>query len=977
MVRPGLCAILLLLNIGETKAAEVASPPALGFTLAELLKPDQAGFILLRFNGKSVIEERLQILSHEGSNLKVGFPDQPTPRFSFRIAEHQDYFLLRLDKAEGDFSGRDVSLRFRSGQSAGAEAFCLDYMVRNESSKSDLRLLWPHLWNPNPADPLGAFAIIKHGPDAARDESLAAIWAEGTLPHPATGKPWTKDAIKQWIDEFHAKFAGLSETTLSASNPAELKRLTEWLHGTGVRRVYLHTDTWREEYWPVKRSFVDLNPNVFPGGRKDLIAYSDDLKKKGMLLRLHNVSAGIGIEDPEFFLTKKMDPRLAHWVTGKLEQPVGADDRVLYFRPSPGADFPHFRLDTHWNLRRFRIGKEFVSVEGMENVDGPVWRLNPVNRGRNGSAVAHAAGVEMTGLLSAYGQNFLPDNNSELLEEMATRYANLINEVGLDHQHYDGAEIHCHLEPWGFNKLSYLVAKKINRPTTSSTSGGRPSLWNFELNFSRIRDLKELGYWAVSIPMLLDGHRNASSWLDAHFEVGSRLLSNARRVGFSKPQPMFGIETKVLDQHGLLPTYTELAGDWLKAIGSIGDREIAWLRQSLIPVQSKLRQRGQHSQSNDVPVLSKKSDGYYFVPTRVMLREGLDAPWLSGQEFGPVGPRQYLQPGQKAALTNPHAAQAPDLILHLLPALVSDAGELGAKQPTSPDKRADAILDDYQTGTVSKAAPTAQTTPVPSNPSLSLWPKANALSPAGDTRAVMVDGQIELSASNPTQQAIWEEENLPSWRCNLPMQGRRGVAIDVIGDGSGAVLLLQLTTRGTRDYVVKLDFTGPRRIVIPNGEAAWSAACWGWRFDSHSMDYSGAVNRVNLGFGYLPPGSSPKIRVTGIGLLANLPGLLRDPVVRLGAGALRIHGEIHDSEYLTFSPAAGVRVFDRNWNFLRDLKSTAENWTAPQAEVEVWIENPAPGPQPWFEIQMITRGKPFKINQPDPSRPVIVDSPKK
>ena len=196
------------------------------------------------------------------------------------------------------------------------------------------------------------------------------------------------------------------------------------------------------------------------------------------------------------------------------------------------------------------------------------------------------------------------------------------------------------------------------------------------------------------------------------------------------------------------------------------------------------------------------------------------------------------------------------------------------------------------------------------------------------------------------------------------MQGRRGVAIDVIGDGSGAVLLLQLTTRGTRDYVVKLDFTGPRRIVITNGEVAWSAACWGWRFDAHSMDYTGTLSNARLGFGYIPPGVSPKATVTGIELLANFPGLVRDPVIQMGDGKLRVQGELHENEYLTFDPKEGIQVFDRNWNFLRALKSSAENWTAPQGQVDVWIENANTGPQPWLELQMINRGTPFKIGQP-------------
>lgn len=337
-----LCLIGILSNTGQLAAAEapvdakITPPVGLGFTLQELLAPAQAGFFLLHFNGKAVVEQRLQVLSREAERLIVGVPDQPTPRFTFRIEETPDYLLLDLKKAEGDFSARDTSLMFRSSPDAGAEAFSLDYMVRNESPNSKLRVVWPYLWNPNSSDPLGAFAVIKSGDDAARDESLAAIWAEGTLPHPVTDKPWTKDTIKQWVDDYHAKFAGLSETTLSASNPAELKRLTEWLHATGVRRVYLHTDTWRQEYWPRRRSFVDVNPQVFPGGRNDLKAYREDLKKKGMLLRLHNVSAGIGLADPEFVVAENIETRLATWVTGNLEKAIGPQDTTLYFRPTPG-----------------------------------------------------------------------------------------------------------------------------------------------------------------------------------------------------------------------------------------------------------------------------------------------------------------------------------------------------------------------------------------------------------------------------------------------------------------------------------------------------------------------------------------------------------------------------------------------------------------------------------------------------------------
>ena len=928
-----------------------------GLTLDELLT-NGGGFHLLRFTGVEIREESLAIRSRAGRQIVVGPAENGEPEFTFRIDEHPSYLALHLEAMRGDFSARDTSLAFRRRSGPLLEAFCLDYMGRNDSSAGHLQLTWPYLWNSNPTDPRGAFGMIRGGlTDEARDQALAALWAEGTLPHPDSGKPWTASAAQEWVRDFHTKFAGLSETTLSAANAGELYRLSNWLSETGCRRVYLHTDTWRAEYWPRTRSFVSVNSSVFPRGRDDLKAYRTFLKKKGMLLRLHNVSAGVGLQDPEF-VAHGADPRLATWVAGALETEVTRETTEILFRPNPGVSFPHVRLATHWNLKRFRLGAEVVEIGGIEGADGPVWRLRSVRRGFGGVVSAHPVGTAVAGLLCTYGQNYIPDTQSDLLLLMAERYAALINEAELDHQHYDGAEIHVHLEPWGFDKLSSLVAAKVRQPTTTSTSGGRPTKWNFELNFSRIRRLHELGYWAAAIPVLLAEHRNASSWLDAHFEIASRLLRPARRLGFFKPEPMFGVSVAALQGHGLMPQYVELFRDWTKTIGAIGERETAWLRQHLKPVESKLRQRGHHEQSRDVPVLVKAAAGYALVPTCVLVREGVDAPWLTGQEFGPTGPRQYLVAGERVALHNPYPAQPPEVILHVLPALQRQTGQGAAPTAVRPG---DATLADYQTGTVSnQAAPGARVSE--GRPAgETLWPANAAITPAGDTRLTVAADSLELTAENPTAEPIWEEQRLPSWTCTVQLRGRRGLYLEVEGDGSGAVLVCQLHGRGVRDYVVKVDFNGRRVFTIPNGEAAWAAACWGWRFGAKHFDYDGQVTAVSIGFGYIPPRCTAHVFVRGLELLENVNAPLRDPSVHVEGGVLRVTGEIFPGEYLSYNTESGARVADGNWNSLRTLESAVERWIAPAGRVEVWVEAaPAPAP-PWLELQVLTRGEPFPI----------------
>lgn len=961
-------AVVLSLREQANPAAETGRPgtaafagqdPPLPFTTVARQGRDQ--FTLLRFNGLGIDGRRLLVRAWDGQTLVLGPPDAELPRFTVRVSETPDYLTLHLVAAEGDFSARDTSLVYEARDEPSCEAFRLDYMGFNASGGGRILLVWPHLWNPNRADPLGGFGIIRSSSDEGRrDRSLAALWAEGTLPHPAVDGPWTADAALEWVDAYRRAFAGLSETMLSAASPGELESLTDWLHDAGIRRVYLHTDTWREEYWPRRRSFVAVNPAVFPGGRPDLVAYSEALHRRGMQLRLHNVSGGIGLEDPEFVHGGAVDPRLATWVRGSLAAAIDDAATEIPFLPDAGAGLPHLRLEPRlWELRRFRIGAEIVEAGDLEDVDRPVWTLKRVRRGVDGTPrAAHAAGAEAAGLVCAYGQNYVPDTNGTLLEDLAARYAGLINEARLDHQHYDGAEIHRHLEPWGFDKFSWHVARRLSRAVTSSTSGGRPSPWNFELHFGRIRRLDELGYWALAVPVLLDGHRSASSWLDAQYEIASRLLKPARRLGFYKPEPMFGVSDHIRSKHGLMPRFERLVSDWRDAVGLIDSRQTAFLRTMLRPTRSPLQQAGHHDQSFDVPVFEARDDGYYFVPTRVLTREGVDAPWTVGQEFGAYGPRQYVQPGDRVSLTNPNPAQQPDVILRVLPALAPSRGS--PREAPSLPAAGDAGLADYRTGADLAGKPALPQTAASGEPA-SLIPAADAVAARGATTLARQADGILLTAANPTDAEVWEEEALPTWGCTMPLGGRRGLLIDVEGDGSRAWLVVQLHGDGTRDYVVPLDFTGRRRVVIPNGEVAWSAAGWGWRMGSKHFNYDASLRAVSLGFGRIPAGATVSALVHRIELLEARPARLHDPVVHVGAGRLLVKGDVAEHEYLTYAVADGVRVFDANWNLLRSLEFTAEAFTAPLGVVEARVEQGATEDAPWLELQVITRGPAQRI----------------
>ncbi|MEI8342417.1 MAG: hypothetical protein WCH43_12910, partial [Verrucomicrobiota bacterium] len=99
----------------------------LGVKMSELLADSKSGFYLLRFNGRKLIEEPLQVLSREGSRMVVGLLGIPTPRFVFRVNEEPDFLAIHLEEAQGDFSGREVTLCFGCDFKQKLQAIPLDY----------------------------------------------------------------------------------------------------------------------------------------------------------------------------------------------------------------------------------------------------------------------------------------------------------------------------------------------------------------------------------------------------------------------------------------------------------------------------------------------------------------------------------------------------------------------------------------------------------------------------------------------------------------------------------------------------------------------------------------------------------------------------------------------------------------------------------------------------------------------------------
>jgi hypothetical protein len=308
-------------------------------------------------------------------------------------------------------------------------------------------------------------------------------------------------------------------------------------------------------------------------------------------------------------------------------------------------------------------------------------------------------------------------------------------------------------------------------------------------------------------------------------------------------------------------------------------------------------------------------------PTRVLMRDGLDAPWMQGVESAFVGPRQFLRPNDPPMLVNnPYPAQPASVSIRVLSEL-SDGPTL---QPTASAVQ-NQVLAQF------------------------------AQDPGGG---------VIVSAAAPTS-SLWAADNLPYWPCSVSMSGCKGLALDITGDGSGAVLVITLTNGYVRDYVVKIDFTGKRSITIPTGEVGWANGWWGLRPGTERFPYS-SVTRVCMGFGYIPASVAPQVKVERLRLMADVASSLVNPVVTTGTSALAVIGTIQTGQYLRYDGGTMATVYDLNWRAVQTLPVFNQSFAMPGGVAPVSVAVAAGSPQPWLEVQFVTKGSPIIVPKPAP-----------
>ena len=945
-----------------------ADAKPLSYTIGDgenLLRPDAGGPGFYLSTGTGAAAKTIPFVSSESKDGKLILTAEDNTRVTLAVNAGDRFISFRLEKIEDVPKDTEPTLNFVMNFKPGIfpETVPFDYMClaggRQETVRSFIKATWPFLWQRGDHDPLGGFAFFVPRNDEEHNEALLRIWTEEKVPHPKIEGEWTYERAKEWAEEWFKNAEDTTHLVISAEKPEDLDPLIEYAKKLKVSRVYMHGDTWRGGFWPKDNDALWVNTKVFPRGEEDLKIFIDKLKEHGIGTMMHTLGYGIPPEGSKYMgKGKKTDRRLANWGKGKLEQSVSATDTTMLFRP-----------DSSWKPSSRPPGNSYMLIGDeviqctITDTDKPVWTLKDCKRGVE--PAAHEAGIEIIGLTKR-GQNFYPDSRTDLPEITGRDYAEFFNRLGVVHHEFDGKEFHDDFE-WGFPKWSMFVYQNTKMPITTNTSSGSINQWDlmyrFKKNGTQKLSNKGSNHGCGTGNAALDLERDnrlATSPIENHFTLGHAASINTPGFVFGKPEPMFGIFPHVIEEHGLEEYIAEQFTVWRELKGKLTPE----LRNKI--GQTYLRNPASHHFNTKVLYEARRAGtGYELQPFTVMTRGEVDAPWTTYQEYNVLMPRQYVTPGMRVKLENPFERQAPQFIIRVMNGYT---GSVSETLSTAPNKEMTQDMKEYLAAAgveVESATPPPAPTPAAAGADpYSLQPKAAQMGNPGKHVFADEGSALSVSLNNTGKDPLIQKSGLPTRRFKANTQNARGLALTVTGDGSGALLVVTLGL--SSDYIIPIDFTGRKDIVIPVSETTHALNAWRMRQGTKGAQY-GPLYGYSIGFGQVPGNTHAKVLIENLRILGEKPSSITNPVIHAGEGTLAIQGEVKSGHYLWYQGGDKVGVYDKNWNFQTDLPVVATNYEVDKGFSEYWIEGQCANPPPWFNVQFITKGETIKFDPPAPA----------
>jgi hypothetical protein len=701
------------------------------------------------------------------------------------------------------------------------------------------------------------------------------------VPVSTAGGPWALDNPAN-RGSYLFNFSNLTEDTVD--------RWIDLAKSVGIDQIDFHGGQ------SFRFGDCEPNPDLYPNGLESLKAVIDRLHAAGLKAGLHTYAFFVAKDSR--WVTPVPDPRLGKDGLYTLAEDLSADaGTVTVEEPLTGR-----ALETGFFVRNsltLQIGDELITYAGLE--PEPPYRFTQCTRGAHGTRVSeHPAGTPVHHLKQCFFL-FTPDAESDLLEEVAARTAEVYNTCGFDMIYLDaldgegivgGNELGWH---YG-SRFVYALVERLEKPPVLEMSTFHHHLWAvrsrmgawdhpnrghkrfIDIHCEANRDIARsflpahLGWWAVKT---YQGTQMEPTYYDDIEYLLAKCVGH--NVGFS----IMGIDPDTIQS---VPAYRPLGAlmaryEELRRAGVFGPG-----------VRERLREPGR-----DFALRQDAQEQWRFHPvqyTREVCR-------LTGAESV-----------HRWSVENPYPEQAPGIRVEARAAAASwDA-------PDSMELLGFTALDTLE--------------PSATAPGVTLVRDHEPERLRQDTPHLRIRARREVPETAPCWALVGARQFDPP----LNLGSRQALGLWVYGDGRGEVLNIQLRspthiTNGIGDHYVTVDFIGWKYVELIEPESERYADYqwpYGHPYSMFREDvHYDQVASVGIWLNDIPSEEGMEIVLGPIRALPVIEAPILAPVLEISGTRLELPFDMQTGTYLEMLDGTVLTHHARNGVVIQTLDLT-EVW---------------------------------------------------
>ncbi|NLF17747.1 MAG: hypothetical protein GX595_10885 [Lentisphaerae bacterium] len=448
-------------------------------------------------------------LERDGDRLRATFLD-PEVEVVLRVTPHRRHLFFEVVEARpADLESFSVEFPVRRRQTVGpafnatyddTAGVCFLGTTENTFQRS--------LAQGDSVQRLSVNGEVRHGlvgagmalvaaPRKAFHEAIMTAEREHGLPCPMLEGQWAR--FSEPVRRSYLFMVDASE--------AGIDRIIEVARIGGFGTIIFLKDNWLANH-----GHFDINRRNFPEGLPSLQRAVAKIHAAGFGAGVHVFGPSISPNDP--YVTPRPDDRLAYLEVAPLAEPVDARATTLVLSAPP--ELPPRTKPTGPSPTPFlRLGDEIIRV-GEVSTTAP-WRVEGCQRGALGTAAAaHPAGERVRAMLAVWGF-FMVNPDSSLADEVATRFADVINACDFDMVYVDASDGMADQPAarWYYlNTMHLKIYRKFRKDILYQTSTGTGTnlLWHL-----------------VPRSASADGHGDLKGYLDQRLPAMLGMAANFTR----------------------------------------------------------------------------------------------------------------------------------------------------------------------------------------------------------------------------------------------------------------------------------------------------------------------------------------------------------------------------------------------------------------------------------------------------------------